>query len=434
MRKIANILLASTLFVLPETLPARAYIAQVPGQGLVFPAIPDSGGPGPWANSGGIGTNLSAATNEIAIVGYLYGQDKTFQNGGTDTISTITINTASKTCSGCTGSVVWSIENWGTSGPPVNPGGLVSAGASATEAFSAFPNGGMATSPALTTPPTVTNGQPIVVHLKTSGYDTGNIRLGGVTQLYDGGYGLQLNGSTNSGVSWTNNGTSPPSIYFTLGSGKIATLMGSYPYDIWNSPNADAYNSSSGFNETGIGLLFNFGGYIDATCGGVAVAGSTATFNAELTDTASTPNVLGTVSPNPLWSRATGGGAGSFNQAAQCFGYAPAAFSAATAYRAGFVATGAGNITTTNVVFDAANAMDTTFNGSQSNDYYTRKNAAWSSATTTKRPYISIRISAFDIGTGSATARHRLIETLIPADIMLGDNEDFIPRRWAGEE
>lgn len=394
-RKFATYLLG---FLLPATSVAQAVTVQLPAQGVLFPGVQATTGPAPYTGIGNI-ANLNSATAQFAVTGYVFEKGAGFQTGTPKTIQNIKWATGNRICAGCTSVITYTIESTATSGPPAKPSGTVLAagGATITQTLLSVTSAGMNNTGNFTTGPVVHYGDLISFRAAFSSYDSGSVGMAGSSTLYDCNSSLQTSLSTDSGATWGVSCLNPPNIEIDFTDGSVGTILGIFPYNAFAGPTTDTFASGSNPNEIGLTLNFPFGVQVDQLCAGVGIASTSSTWTIRLTDNAGTPNVLASVSPDPHTTRATGTG---FGQAMSCFPIAPVTLAANTDYRVGVLATGAGNVTITDILVSTAGALDASFNSGQGFAYTTRHGAAWAAPTATKRPYMGVMVSAFDIGNG----------------------------------
>ena len=260
-----------------------------------------------FANQGTI--TSSNASSQIALMGtvYQYGTAGCFT--GTKNIQSFYFLLGSLTNGGTPGTVKFSVQGQSiAAGPPARPDGtiLASGNAFSTAAVNTLTGGAWTHTPNFGTVAPVTCGQPISIVFNWSSAGVGSsFSVSGSTTLQgNAGYAAPIVENTNDSVTWTP-ANDPPDIVLAFDDGTFGTFTGSSPT---TGRTNESYNSGSSPNEYGCSIKLPFA----ATASGMTMAmgfPSTApTMTLELTDGASTPNVLATVNLNAKTWLANAGG------------------------------------------------------------------------------------------------------------------------------
>ena len=388
-------LLGALMMALLAVTPARAVMVQLPSQGFMLPSYPVNG-PLIEDSSGQAIAVMSAAPQKIVVYGRVYQKDLAFRQGtARKNLSHISFASNNISCSSCTSVVQMDIEGVSTSaGPPAQPDGMIlgGGGASATKSLSAIPGGSWITNfPNLGAPASVSYGQLIAVVFSFSSYNTGMFQLRGTSSTAPDNPGFGPDLATYNGTAWNVVNLTPPNIALEFSDGTVGSLAMAMPY--LQSAVNDIFNSASKPSEIGMPFQLPFNAQIDQLCAAVTVTGAGSTAVLELTDSAS--HVLASVSLDGHSNRSAGG-----SQGLGCLPIPLQNIPRNTTYYVGLKATSAGNIVLPSMTVGAASSFDASWGAGQKFAYATRNGGAWSSITTTRRPFMAVIVSAVDDGTG----------------------------------
>jgi hypothetical protein len=358
-------------------------MAYVNTQGLWIPALPIINLPPAFTLS-----PIDATGEKFAWIGKFWNKDRTSKD-----IRKVHFRAGTVTSAGGSG-LTLSLQNVDTAtGPPYQPDGTQDQ--TAAIALNTISSNSWVTSGNLSADRTVAFGELFAAVIE---YDGGG-RLGADAlnltnlQLVNAVYQGMTNGCSLLSGTWAAISVIP-NIIFEDSSGGFGTFEHAWPA---SATNATTFNTGSTPDERALEFSFPFPCKVDGAWAYV-LAAANAEFDMILYEGTS---ALATVSAdlNTISSAAA-------PRIATCT-FAPQTLAANTTYRLAIKPTTANNVTLYDFDVNAAGHFDA-HAGGQALRFAGRADAgAWDAATTTKRPYAGLRISALDDGRG-ARASYRL--------------------------
>lgn len=406
MKKLVALLLVSTLISPANAMrfgrgvagPQSETFQEVGGQGFEYPQWPINMG----TLEDGAASNqfaLNSTTTWYAVSGRYYNAELSCQNH----TATKNIQNIGFLVGGKTGSWTAQISLQGTNtaaGPPSQPDGTIKGGGNAfvSAASTSIAASAFFMSSNLGATATVHCGDQLTILIKLTTWSSGALNPAGPFGTDPTPFGPSISTSSDGGTTWTPGaaaagGTAIPDIMFKNDDLTYGGFEGIIPLDFTNA--LTSFNSGSTPREYGLEFSLPMDTKEEGFCYAISQnSGGNATF--ELTDEASTPNVLETMNVLASQNRVYGS-----SQGKNCYPHpVRASLTRNTNYVIGMLPTTTNNISTP-ILNLPVGAINLLFGcGSRCSLVSRTGGGAWGNATQLQIPFWDVQIGAYSGNSG----------------------------------